>query len=70
MPDGYVAEPQGPDDPLGDSGLLLHGWITHTRTLKEMYGETGLDNDRAEERRQDFRATIVGRNVFGPIRGD
>jgi dihydrofolate reductase len=72
--DAYVAGPnQGPDNPLGEGGLQLHDWFTRTRMFKEMFGEpggeTGLDNDRAEAWRQDFGATIMGRNMFGPIRG-
>jgi dihydrofolate reductase len=73
--DGYVAGPhQSPDDPLGEGGEALHDWFVRTRTFKEMLsepgGETGLDNDRADAWKQDFGATIMGRNMFGPIRGD
>src|SRR5262245_40747653 len=73
--DGYVAGPdQGPDDPLGKRGLLLHDWFGRTRVFKENFGEpggeTGLDNDRAGAWRENFGATIMGRNMFGPIRGD
>jgi dihydrofolate reductase len=73
--DGYVAGPnQSPDDPLGEGGEALHDWFTRTRTFKAMLGEqggeTGLDDDRADAWKQDFGATIMGRNMFGPIRGD
>ena len=74
--DGYVAGPnQSSDDPLGEGGEQLHDWVVRTRAFKSMRadsedGETGLDNDRAEHWRQDFGATIMGRNMFGPIRGD
>jgi dihydrofolate reductase len=74
--DGYVAGPkQGPDDPLGEGGPRLHDWLGRTHMFKTMFGdpdegETGLDNDRAEAWREDFGATIMGRNMFGPIRGD
>jgi dihydrofolate reductase len=74
--DGYVAGPnQGPDDPLGEGGPRLHDWFTRTRMFKTMFGEpdtgeAGLDNDRAEAWSEDFGATIMGRNMFGPIRGD
>jgi dihydrofolate reductase len=74
--DGYVAGAnQGLDAPLGEGAEeLLHDWFTRTRTFKSMLGEqgegeTGLDNDRAEAWRQNFGATIMGRNMFGPIRG-
>jgi dihydrofolate reductase len=73
--DGYTAGPnQSLDDPLGEGGEELHDWVVRTRMFKSMYGEsegeTGLDNDRAEAWRQDFGATIMGRNMFGPIRGE
>jgi dihydrofolate reductase len=75
--DGYVAGPnQGRDAPLGEGAEeVLHDWFTRTRSFKSMLGkedegETGLDNDRAEAWRQNFGATIMGRNMFGPIRGE
>jgi dihydrofolate reductase len=73
--DGYTAGPnQSLDDPLGERGEELHDWVVRTQMFKSMYGEsggeTGLDNDRAEAWRQDFGATIMGRNMFGPIRGE
>jgi dihydrofolate reductase len=74
--DGYVAGPnQGPDDPLGQGGEQLHDWFVRTRRFKSMFGEpeegeTGLDNERAEAWLEDFGATIMGRNMFGPIRGE
>ena len=75
--DGYAAGPnQGLDAPLGEGAEgALHDWFTRTRAFKSMLGkedegETGLDNDRAEAWRQDYGATIMGRNMFGPIRGE
>jgi dihydrofolate reductase len=74
--DGYVAGPnQSPDDPLGEGGEGLHDWFVRTRAFKAIFGnpdegETGLDDDRAEAWAQTFGATIMGRNMFGPIRGD
>ena len=73
--DGYTAGPnQSRDEPLGERGEELHDWVVRTRMFKSMYGEgggeTGLDNDRAEAWRQDYGATIMGRNMFGPIRGE
>jgi dihydrofolate reductase len=75
--DGYVAGPnQGRDAPLGEGAEeVLHDWFTRTRSFESMLGkedegETGLDNDRAEAWRQNFGATIMGRNMFGPIRGE
>ena len=48
--DGYAAGPeQGPDDPLGVRGPLLHNWVFETRTGRQMLGEeggeTGTDDD-------------------------
>ncbi len=75
--DGYAAGPnQSLDEPLGERGEELHDWVVRTRTFKAItgkpdQGETGLDNDRAEQWRGDgFGATIMGRNMFGPIRGE
>ncbi len=75
--DGYAAGPnQSLDAPLGEGAEeALHDWFIRTRTFQAMLGqedegETGLDNDRAEAWRQDFGATIMGRNMFGPIRGE
>jgi dihydrofolate reductase len=74
--DGYVAGPdQGLDDPLGKGGESLHEWVIPTRTFRAMAGsgaggETGLDDDRAAAWSRNIGATIMGRNMFGPIRGD
>jgi dihydrofolate reductase len=74
--DGYVAGPnQSRDEPLGVGGEDLHDWVVRTRAFKAMSGnpdegETGLDNDRASAWAQTYGATIMGRNMFGPIRGD
>jgi len=74
--DGYVAGPnQSRDEPLGVGGEDLHDWVVRTRAFKAMSGnpdegETGLDNDRASVWAQTYGATIMGRNMFGPIRGD
>jgi dihydrofolate reductase len=72
--DGYVAGPdQSVDEPLGVRGEELHGWVFETRTWREMTGQsggtTGVD-DRFMARGFDgIGATIMGRNMFGPIRG-
>ncbi len=72
--DGYVAGPnQDADNPLGVGGLALHEWVFPTRTFHAMTGEdggeTGLDDDEAAAWIDDIGATIMGRNMFGPIRG-
>ena len=73
--DGYAAGPdQGLDNPLGVGGMQLHNWAFGTRTFREMFGEEGGDegvDDRfAAAGEVGLGATIMGRNMFGPIRGD
>ncbi len=73
--DGYAAGPdQSPDAPLGVGGESLHGWMFKTRFATEMFGgqggEIGVDNDFAVQSQQNLGATIMGRNMFGPIRGE
>jgi dihydrofolate reductase len=72
--DGYVAGPnQGPDNPLGEGGMRLHEWAFATRSFRDDHGgeggETGLDDERAGAWNTNVGATIMGRNMFGPIRG-
>jgi dihydrofolate reductase len=77
--DGYVAGPrQDAENPLGVGGMRLHDWVFATRTGRRMIGEpggsTGLDDAflRRGETGTDGRgigATIMGRNMFGPVRG-
>ena len=72
--DGYGAGPgQSVDDPLGRHGEELHNWLTPTRTFHEVQGEgggtTGIDEDFAARGFDDVGAWIMGRNMFGPIRG-
>ena len=73
--DGYAAGPdQDLDNPLGVGGLQLHEWVYPTRTFQRMggveSGEEGLDNDFAARGDAGIGATIMGRNMFGPIRGE
>ena len=73
--DGYVAGPrQSLENPLGEGGLDLHGWAFATRSFRAMQGmeggETGIDDDIAGGWNRNVGATIMGRNMFGPIRGD
>jgi dihydrofolate reductase len=72
--DGYVAGPnQSIDNPLGEGGTALHEWAFATRTFGQMQGReggsTGLDDDQARLWNENVGATIMGRNMFGPIRG-
>jgi dihydrofolate reductase len=73
--DGFGAGPdQSLDNPLGIGGMSLHDWFIPTRTFQNMQGEsggtTGVDNDFAERGMHGIGAWILGRNMFGPIRGD
>ena len=73
--DGFGAGPdQSLDDPLGKRGKELHQWAFETRFFRVMFGEeggsTGIDNDYATRAMSGFGAFILGRNMFGPVRGD
>ena len=72
--DGYVAGPdQGPDTPLGVGGPDLHEWVFATRTGRGMIGadggDEGVDDDFLARGHAGIGATIMGRNMFGPVRG-
>lgn len=72
--DGFVAGPdQSVEAPLGVGGEELHQWVFATRFFREMVGqdggETGLDDDQARRWTHDLGAVIMGRNMFGPVRG-
>ncbi len=72
--DGYAAGPdQDLDHPLGIGGGQLHEWVFATRSGSQMIGREGgsdgLDDDFFSERGSGVGATIMGRNMFGPIRG-
>lgn len=72
--DGYGAGPdQSLDNPLGVGGEGLHSWFRETRTFHETTGsgggETGPDDEIAAQGFENVGAWILGRNMFGPIRG-
>ena len=73
--DGYMAGPdQSLDNPLGVGGTRLHEWVFETRGGRQMMGEEGggtegIDNDFWARGDVGIGATIMGRNMFGPIRG-
>ena len=72
--DGFSAGPrQSLDDPLGVGGPLLMQWAFPTRTFQKMHGEcegeTGVDDGFAARGVANVGAWIVGRNMFGPVRG-
>jgi dihydrofolate reductase len=72
--DGFGAGPrQSLDNPLGVGGPSLMQWFFPTRTFQRMHGggegETGVDEDFAARSFVDVGAWILGRNMFGPVRG-
>jgi dihydrofolate reductase len=72
--DGYGAGPdQSVQNPLGVGGLEMMQWMFPTRMFQKMYGkgegETGVDNSMAEAGFENLGAWILGRNMFGPVRG-
>ncbi len=73
--DGYSAGPnQSLQNPLGVNGFDLMQWFIHTREWKQNHegkegGETGIDNKMAEQGFVGIGAWILGRNMFGPVRG-
>ena len=72
--DGYGAGPdQDLEHPLGTNGPELMEWFFHTRSWRRMHGhddgESGVDNAIAEQGFAGIGAWILGRNMFGPVRG-
>lgn len=72
--DGYGAGPnQSLDQPLGVSGEGLHSWFVPTRTFQKMIGQDGgtggVDDEFAARGIENLGAWILGRNMFGPVRG-
>lgn len=73
--DGFSAAPnQSLEQPFGQDGLRLMNWFFPTKYFRTMTGqaggEEGPDNDWASVADQNIGATIMGRNMFGPDRGD
>ncbi len=75
--DGYVAGPnQSEEHPLGEGARGIHGWALNTKFFNEAHGreaadgETGVNDDIARECAENIGANIMGRNMFGPVRGD
>lgn len=77
--DGFAAGPgQSLENPMGINGMALHGWVLSTKTFQAMHGEMmggvqagtkGIDDDFAAKGFENIGAWILGRNMFGPIRG-
>ena len=72
--DGYGAGPrQTLQNPLGEGARGLHEWMFATRTARRLCGqeggETGVDDDFVASGFENIGAWILGRNMFGPVRG-
>ena len=72
--DGFGAGPaQSLENPLGLGGTRLHEWAFSTRTFQRMFGNEGgmlgVDDDFAARGFENVGAWILGRNMFGPVRG-
>lgn len=72
--DGYGAGPkQDLANPLGLGAMRLHDWFIPTQVFQTMHGGSegtvGVDNDFAARGIENVGAWILGRNMFGPVRG-
>jgi dihydrofolate reductase len=72
--DGYVGGPdQNEENPLGVGGMELHQWFFPLKEFREIHGQQGGEVNASSvvvaERRANIGATIMGRNMFGPVRG-
>ena len=72
--DGFGAGPrQSLDDPLGVGGMALDEWMLATRTFHRLFGNDGgaggVDDDFTARGLDNIGAWILGRNMFGPVRG-
>jgi dihydrofolate reductase len=72
--DGFVAGPnQSEQNPLGEGGELLHGWMVPLGAWRESHGHHGGEVNEStrimEETRENVGAGVMGRNMFGPVGG-
>ncbi|HSM39774.1 MAG TPA: dihydrofolate reductase family protein [Afifellaceae bacterium] len=73
--DGFSAGPgQDLDNPMGIGGMAVHEWFFPTRTFQKNVlgqegGKTGTDDEFAAHSFENIGAWIMGRNMFGPVRG-
>jgi len=80
--DGHGAGPdQDLANPMGVGGMALHQWVFGTKTFQKMAGDfagsligdragqEGIDDDFAARGVENVGACILGRNMFGPVRG-
>ena len=72
--DGFSsASGQSLESPFGNGGLVIMEWAFQTRTMKTMFGQeggsTGIDDSFLAKGFDNIGANILGRNMFGPVRG-
>jgi len=72
--DGYVAGPsQSEENPIGIGGMKLHEWLLPLASFRQTHGghggEVNASTQVVEEWFENIGATIMGRNMFGPVRG-
>jgi len=72
--DGYVAGPnQSEQNPLGEGGMALHEWVVKLAAWRQSHGREGGEVNASSEIFEaaagDTGAVIMGRNMFGPVRG-
>jgi len=72
--DGFGAGPgQDLEHPLGVRGPEMFAWLFQTDVFRKMHGQEegsrGIDNDFAHKSFENVGAFILGRNMFGPVRG-
>ena len=72
--DGFVAGPnQSEENPLGEGGERLHDWVVSLAAWRQSHGEQGGEVNEStrivEESRENVGAGLMGRNMFGPVRG-
>jgi dihydrofolate reductase len=80
--DGYGAGPdQGLANPMGTGGMALHEWVIDTKTFHRTHrdfaqeligdgpGRGGIDDDFAARAMENVGAWVMGRHMFGPVRG-
>jgi dihydrofolate reductase len=73
--DGYIAGlNQSLENPLGTGADHLHDWAVRTKFFRAIHGdanggETGTNDDVLRQAFENIGATIMGRNMFGPVRG-
>jgi dihydrofolate reductase len=75
--DGYMAGPnQSPENPLGEGGEDLHEWVVKTSSWRAGHGHEGGEGDENPSNaviaaaQEDIGAVVMGRNMFGPLRGE